>query len=259
MSYSLIYYLCRSMTSAEGSKTIQVKGLCKEFENKVVLKDINATFTSGNVSCIIGRSGAGKTVMLKCLIGLIEPTSGEILFDGQDLVRLSKDQLKRLRQMTGVLFQSSALFDSMTVLENVLFPLQLFSKHSPKERKAHAIALLERVGLEGSQEKFPAEISGGMMKRVAIARAVALNPHYLFCDEPNSGLDPTTSASIDTLIESLTKEYQITTVINTHDMNSIRTIADHILYLDRGAVAWQGSREELDDNIPISLRNFLYL
>jgi ABC transporter, ATP-binding protein len=247
------------MTSAEGSKTIQVKGLCKEFENKVVLKDINATFTSGNVSCIIGRSGAGKTVMLKCLIGLIEPTSGEILFDGQDLVRLSKDQLKRLRQMTGVLFQSSALFDSMTVLENVLFPLQLFSKHSPKERKAHAIALLERVGLEGSQEKFPAEISGGMMKRVAIARAVALNPHYLFCDEPNSGLDPTTSASIDTLIESLTKEYQITTVINTHDMNSIRTIADHILYLDRGAVAWQGSREELDDNIPISLRNFLYL
>ena len=197
--------------------------------------------------------------MLKCLIGLIEPTSGEILFDGQDLVRLSKDQLKRLRQMTGVLFQSSALFDSMTVLENVLFPLQLFSKHSPKERKAHAIALLERVGLEGSQEKFPAEISGGMMKRVAIARAVALNPHYLFCDEPNSGLDPTTSASIDTLIESLTKEYQITTVINTHDMNSIRTIADHILYLDRGAVAWQGSREELDDNIPISLRNFLYL
>ena len=247
------------MTSAEGSKTIQVKGLCKEFENKVVLKDINATFTSGNVSCIIGRSGAGKTVMLQCLIGLIEPTSGEILFDGQDLVRLSKDQLKRLRQMTGVLFQSSALFDSMTVLENVLFPLQLFSKHSPKERKAHAIALLERVGLEGSQEKFPAEISGGMMKRVAIARAVALNPHYLFCDEPNSGLDPTTSASIDTLIESLTKEYQITTVINTHDMNSIRTIADHILYLDRGAVAWQGSREELDDNIPISLRNFLYL
>lgn len=247
------------MTSAEGSKTIQVKGLCKEFENKVVLKDINATFTSGNVSCIIGRSGAGKTVMLKCLIGLIEPTSGEILFDGQDLVRLSKDQLKRLRQMTGVLFQSSALFDSMTVLENVLFPLQLFSKHSPKERKAHAIALLERVGLEGSQEKFPAEISGGMMKRVAIARAVALNPHYLFCDEPNSGLDPTTSASIDTLIKSLTKEYQITTVINTHDMNSIRTIADHILYLDRGAVAWQGSREELDDNIPISLRNFLYL
>lgn len=259
MSYSLIYYLCRSMTRAEGSKTIQVKGLCKEFENKVVLKDINATFTSGNVSCIIGRSGAGKTVMLKCLIGLIEPTSGEILFDGQDLVRLSKGQLKRLRQMTGVLFQSSALFDSMTVLENVLFPLQLFSKHSPKERKAHAIALLERVGLEGSQEKFPAEISGGMMKRVAIARAVALNPHYLFCDEPNSGLDPTTSASIDTLIESLTKEYQITTVINTHDMNSIRTIADHILYLDRGAVAWQGSREELDDNIPISLRNFLYL
>lgn len=242
-----------------GTKIIQVRGLCKEFDDKVVLEDINATFSPGNISCIIGRSGAGKTVLLKCLIGLIEPSSGEILFDGKDLLQLTKEQLKRLRQITGVLFQGSALFDSMTVLENVLFPLQLFSRLSPRKRRKHALTLLERVGLEGAQGKFPAEISGGMMKRVAIARAVALNPHYLFCDEPNSGLDPTTSASIDKLLEALTKEYQITTVVNTHDMNSIKTVADHILYLDHGRVAWQGSREELDGELPPSLKNFLYL
>ena len=247
------------MTEGQGTKIIQVRELCKEFDEKVVLNQINASFKPGSISCIIGRSGAGKTVMLKCLIGLIQPTSGEILFDGHSMTLLSKEQLKQLRQVTGVLFQGSALFDSMTVLENVLFPLQLFSKLSSRERKAHAMALLERVGLEGAQRKFPSEISGGMMKRVAIARAVALNPHYLFCDEPNSGLDPTTSVSIDKLLKELTEEYQITTVVNTHDMNSIKTIADHILYLDKGQVAWQGSREELNGDIPASLKNFLYL
>ena len=202
----------------EGTKIIEVRGLSKAFDDKVVLNEINATFKPGNINCIIGRSGAGKTVLLKSLIGLIQPTSGEILFAGHNMMLLSKEELKRLRQ-----------------------------------------ALLERVGLEGAQSKFPAEISGGMMKRVAIARAVALNPHYLFCDEPNSGLDPTTSASIDKLLKELTEEFQITTVVNTHDMNSIKTIANHILYLDKGEVAWQGSREELSGDIPLSLKNFLYL
>ena len=257
MLYSPVYCLCKAM--GQVTKIIEVRGLCKEFDDKVVLDHINATFKPGSINCIIGRSGAGKTVLLKSLIGLIQPTSGEILFDGHNMMLLSKEQLKRLRQVTGVLFQGSALFDSMTVLENVLFPLQLFSKLSPRERKAHAMALLDRVGLEGAQRKFPSEISGGMMKRVAIARAVALNPHYLFCDEPNSGLDPTTSASIDKLLKELTEEYQITTVVNTHDMNSIKTIANHILYLDKGQVAWQGSREELSGDIPLSLKNFLYL
>lgn len=239
------------------SKRIEVRDLYKEFDDKVVLQHISTDFMPGQVNLIIGRSGAGKTVLLKSLIGLITPTSGQILFDGQDLLSMSKHELKSLRQRMGVLFQGSALFDSMTVMENVLFPLQIFSKMTRSERLHHASKLLERVGLEHAGRKYPSEISGGMMKRVAIARAVVLNPLYLFCDEPNSGLDPTTSASIDSLLKSVTEEYHITTVINTHDMNTVRTIGDHIIYLSDGQVAWQGSSVDMQTDAPQSLKLFM--
>lgn len=239
------------------SKRIEVRDLYKEFDDKVVLQHISTDFMPGQVNLIIGRSGAGKTVFLKSLIGLITPTSGQILFDGQDLLSMSKHELKSLRQRMGVLFQGSALFDSMTVMENVLFPLQIFSKMTRSERLHHASKLLERVGLEHAGRKYPSEISGGMMKRVAIARAVVLNPLYLFCDEPNSGLDPTTSASIDSLLKSVTEEYHITTVINTHDMNTVRTIGDHIIYLSDGQVAWQGSSVNMQTDAPQSLKLFM--
>lgn len=234
-----------------------MRDLYKEFDDKVVLQHISTDFMPGQVNLIIGRSGAGKTVLLKSLIGLITPTSGQILFDGQDLLSMSKHELKSLRQRMGVLFQGSALFDSMTVMENVLFPLQIFSKMTRSERLHHASKLLERVGLEHAGRKYPSEISGGMMKRVAIARAVVLNPLYLFCDEPNSGLDPTTSASIDSLLKSVTEEYHITTVINTHDMNTVRTIGDHIIYLSDGQVAWQGSSVDMQTDAPQSLKLFM--
>ena len=210
---------------------IQVKSLYKEFAGKEVIKGIDATFEAGKTNLIIGRSGAGKSVFVKCMIGLIQPDKGEILFDGRDITQMDKPELLRLRREMGMLFQGSALFDSMTVIENVLFPMEMFSSDSYDKSHHRALELLDRVGLADAADKYPAEISGGMMKRTAIARAIALNPKYLFCDEPNSGLDPKTSTVIDQLIYEITKEYNITTIVNTHDMNSVHAIGDKIIYI----------------------------
>ena len=220
---------------------IQVKSLAKRFEDKEVIKGIDATFETGKTNLVIGRSGAGKSVFVKCMIGLIRPDQGEVLYDGRDLIKMTKPELLRLRREMGMLFQGSALFDSMTVVENVLFPMEMFSSDSYDKSYRRAMELLERVGLAEAAKKYPAEISGGMMKRTAIARALALNPKYLFCDEPNSGLDPKTSTVIDQLIYELTKEYNITTIVNTHDMNSVRAIGDKIIYIHNGLKEWEGS------------------
>ena len=220
---------------------IEVKSLYKKFGDKEVLRGIDASFESGKTNLVIGRSGAGKSVFVKCMIGLITPDRGQIYYDGRDIVTMSKQELLRLRREMGMLFQGSALFDSMTVVENVLFPMEMFSSDSASEMRKRAMHLLERVGLLEAADKYPAEISGGMMKRTAIARAIALNPKYLFCDEPNSGLDPKTSMVIDQLIYELTQEYGITTIVNTHDMNSVHAIGDKIVYIHHGLKEWEGS------------------
>ena len=237
---------------------IEIKQLTMEFDGRTVLEDINATFEEGKCNLIIGRSGAGKTVLLKCLIGLLTPTRGSIYYNGTDVPGLPPKELKAFRTQMGVLFQGSALFDTMNVYENVLFPLQMFSRLPFSAKKKRARELLDRVGLADAGRKKIAEISGGMKKRAAIARALALEPKFLFCDEPNSGLDPQTSQSIDDLLYSLTKEQGITTVINTHDMNSVRGIGDNILYLLDGNVAWRGSMAQLSEpDLPDSLKSFL--
>ena len=237
---------------------IQVKSLYKRFADKEVLKGIDATFEAGKTNLVIGRSGAGKSVFVKCMIGLIQPDEGEVLYDGRNLLTMSKPELLRLRREMGMLFQGSALFDSMTVIENVLLPMEMFSSASYDKSYHRAMELLERVGLADAANKYPAEISGGMMKRTAIARALALNPKYLFCDEPNSGLDPKTSMVIDQLIHELTKEYNITTVVNTHDMNSVRSIGDKIIYLHHGLKEWEGSSATLDSpDTPESVMHFI--
>ena len=224
---------------------IEIKNLIKSFEGKSVLRDISAVFESGKTNLIIGRSGSGKTVLMKNLIGLMRADSGEILYNGRNIIAMRKKELKMLRQEMGMLFQGSALFDSMTVLENVIFPLTMFTKDSYKERYKRAVFCLERVNLKDAKDLYPAEISGGMMKRAGIARAIALNPKYLFCDEPNSGLDPKTSLLIDDLIFDITKEYQITTVINTHDMNSVMNIGEKIIFINEGEKAWEGTKDEI--------------
>ena len=216
---------------------IEVKNLCKSFDGKEVLKDISTVFEDGKTNLIIGQSGSGKTVLMKNLVGLLDPTSGEVLYDGRDFVGMSKHEKVMMRREMGMIFQSAALFDSLTVLENVMFPLDMFSAMTLRERTKRAMDCLDRVNLVGAEEKFPGEISGGMQKRVAIARAIALNPKYLFCDEPNSGLDPNTSLVIDKLIHEITQEYNICTVINSHDMNSIMEIGDNIIFLNRERVA----------------------
>ena len=203
---------------------IEVKHLFKSFEDKEVLKDINAVFDNGKTNLIIGQSGSGKTVLMKNLVGLLHPTSGQVLYDGRDLVRMSKRERIALRREMGMIFQSAALFDSLSVLENVMFPLDMFSTMTYRDRKKRARECLDRVNLVGAEKKYPGEISGGMQKRVAIARAISLNPKYLFCDEPNSGLDPKTSLVIDDLLSSITKEYNTTTIINTQDINSVMGI-----------------------------------
>ena len=222
---------------------IEVKHLFKSFEGRMVLKDINTIFEAGKTNLIIGRSGSGKTVMIKNIIGLMRPDSGQILYDGRDLLAMNKAELNLLRKEMGMLFQGSALFDSMTVLENVMFPLDMFSKDSYKERRKRAEFCLDRVNLSDAGDLYPSEISGGMMKRAAIARAIALNPKYLFCDEPNSGLDPKTSLIIDALIHDITVEYKMTTVINTHDMNSVINIGENIIFIKEGIKEWQGNTE----------------
>ena len=210
---------------------IEVKNIIKSFEGRTVLKNISAVFENGKTNLIIGRSGSGKTVLIKNIIGLMRPDSGQILYDGRDLTSMGKAELKALRKEMGMLFQGSALFDSMTVLENVMFPLDMFSNDSSKERRKRAEFCLERVNLSDAGHLYPSEISGGMMKRAAIARAISLNPQYLFCDEPNSGLDPKTSLVIDDLIHDITVEFNMTTVINTHDMNSVMNIGDNIIFI----------------------------
>ena len=209
---------------------IEVKHLYKSFEDKKVLKDINIVFEDGKTNLIIGQSGSGKTVLMKNLVGLFTPTSGQVLYDGRDFVKMSKKEKVAMRREMGMIFQNAALFDSLSVLENVMFPLDMFSNMTYRDRVKRAQECLDRVNLIDAQQKFPGEISGGMQKRVAIARAIVLNPKYLFCDEPNSGLDPRTSLVIDELLSSITKEFDITTIINTHDMNSVMGIGDNIAF-----------------------------
>ncbi len=224
---------------------IEVKGIKKAFGDKSVLKGIDVVFEDGKANLIIGRSGSGKTVFLKSILGLHEVDDGQILFDGRPLSEMDKKQRKALRQEIGMVFQGGALFDSQTVEENVLFPLNMFSDLTPGERKKRVDFCLERVNLTNANKLYPAEISGGMQKRVAIARAIAMNPKYLFCDEPNSGLDPETSIVIDNLIREITVEYNITTIINTHDMNSVLEIGDHVILMKDGYKVWEGSNKEV--------------
>ena len=237
---------------------IEVKSLYKSFEDKEVLHDINSTFENGKTNLIIGQSGSGKTVLMKCIVGLFRPTSGEILYDGRDLVTMNKKEWKMLRREMGMIFQSAALFDSMTVLENVMFPLDMFSNDTLTNRTKRAQFCLDRVNLLDAQKKFPDEISGGMQKRVAIARAIALNPQYLFCDEPNSGLDPKTSLVIDDLIHSITVDFNMTTIVNTHDMNSVMGIGENILFIREGVKEWQGTKDEIMDSTNESLNSFIF-
>lgn len=221
---------------------IEVKNLYKSFGDKTVLKDINATFENGKTNLIIGQSGSGKTVLMKNLVGLFEPTQGEVLYDGRNFVTMTKNEKIMMRREMGMIFQSAALFDSLSVLENVMFPLDMFSDMTLRERTRRAQECLDRVNLIDAQDKFPGEISGGMQKRVAIARAIVLNPQYLFCDEPNSGLDPKTSLVIDELLHGITEEFGMTTIINTHDMNSVLGIGDNIIFICEGRKEWEGNK-----------------
>jgi len=237
---------------------IEVKNIIKSFEGRTVLNNISAVFETGKTNLIIGRSGSGKTVMIKSIIGLIKPDSGQILYDNRDFTSMGKNELHVIRREMGMLFQGSALFDSMTVLENVLFPLDMFSKETKKEKIARAQFCLDRVNLSEAGNLYPSEISGGMMKRAAIARAIALKPKYLFCDEPNSGLDPKTALLIDDLIHSITIEYQITTVINTHDMNSVMNIGDNIIFIKEGVKEWEGNKDQVMNSTNKALNDFVF-
>ena len=237
---------------------IEIKNLCKQFEDRQVLKDISAVFENGKTNLIIGQSGSGKTVLMKNLVGLLDPTSGDILYDGRDFVAMSKKEKIMLRREMGMIFQSAALFDSLTVLENVMFPLDMFSDMNLRERIHRARTCLDRVNLTDTEKKYPGEISGGMQKRVAIARAIALNPQYLFCDEPNSGLDPKTSLVIDDLLRGITQEFNITTIINTHDMNSVMGIGDNIIYIYEGHKEWQGQSKDIMNSDNQKLTDFIF-
>lgn len=224
---------------------IEVRNLTKSFGDKVVLDNINVTFETGKTNLIIGQSGSGKTVLMKNLVGLLQPTSGEVLYDDRDFIRMSKKEKVQMRREMGMIFQSAALFDSLNVLENVMFPLDMFSTMNYRERVKRAQECLDRVNLIEAQQKYPGEISGGMQKRVAIARAIVMNPKYLFCDEPNSGLDPKTSLVIDELLSGITKDYNMTTIINTHDMNSVMGIGENICFIYQGHKEWQGNKDEV--------------
>lgn len=237
---------------------IEVKGLYKEFDGKTVLEDINIKFQPGECSLIIGASGSGKTVLLKNLVGLYEPTSGEILYGGSNFNNMKMEEKKQFRREMGMLFQESALFDFATVQENVMFPLDFFTDWSFEQKLERVNFCLRRVNLENVNNLYPNQISGGMQKRVGIARAIATNPKYLFCDEPNSGLDPTTSIVIDRLIQEITREYKITTVINTHDMNSVMEIGDHIGFIHKGRLVWEGNNKEIMDSDCQPLNDFVF-
>ena len=236
---------------------ITITNIHKHFEDQEVLHGIDATFEAGKTNLIIGRSGSGKTVLLRCVVGLLTPDRGQVLYDGRDIHRLGKRESSLLRQEMGMLFQGAALFDSMDVLHNVLFPLEMFSTKTPREQLQRARFCLDRVGLTNAEGKMPSELSGGMQKRVAIARAIALEPRYLFCDEPNSGLDPISSRIIDQLISDITHEYGITTIVNTHDMGSVRGIGEQVLFIHDGRAEWTGTSSAIDNTSSVHLREFL--
>lgn len=237
---------------------IEAKNISKWFDGQRILWDISATFDTGKTNLIIGQSGSGKTVFMKCLIGLLTPEEGSILYDGRRFRSMSAQEKRKLRMEIGVLFQGSALFDNETVLGNVMFPLKMFSPLSHAEQLERAQFCINRVGLTNADNKYPSEISGGMQKRVAIARAIALNPKYLFCDEPNSGLDPKTSILIDELLSDITHEYGITTIINTHDMNSVLGIGEKIVFINKGHCDWIGDDKTIFRSTSKSLNDFVF-
>lgn len=237
---------------------IEVKNVFKKFGTKQVIDGVSGVMENGKVNLIIGASGSGKTVFMKCLVGLVNVDEGEILYQGTDFVHMEEKNRKELRTKIGMLFQGSALFDSMTVEQNVMFPLDMFTQKTTTEKKKRVNEVLDRVNLNDANKKFPSEISGGMKKRVALARAIVLNPKYLFCDEPNSGLDPQTSLVIDKLIMEITKEYDITTIINTHDMNTVMESGDHILFLHQGKKQWEGSKSDIIYSKNQYLNDFIF-
>lgn len=237
---------------------IEVKDLRKSFDGVEVLKGITTTFQTGKINLVIGQSGSGKTVFLKCLLNVFEPTSGSILFDGRNLVTMGREEKEQIRSEIGTVFQGSALFDSMTVEENISFPLDMFTNLTFTEKNKRVKEVIGRVHLENANTKYPSEISGGMQKRVAIARAIVNNPKYLFCDEPNSGLDPNTAIVIDELIAEITEEYKTTTIINTHDMNSVLTIGENIVYLRNGVKEWEGNKDIIVRATNQHLIDFVY-
>lgn len=237
---------------------IQAQNLFKSFGKTTVLKDISATFDKGKTNLIIGQSGSGKTVFLKCLLGLNEVDQGSIDYNGVSFEKMTPKERTQLRQDIGMVFQGSALFDSMSVEENIMFPLKMLTEKSNEEIRERTNAVIKRVNLIDANAKLPSEISGGMQKRVAIARAIVMNPKYLFCDEPNSGLDPKTAIIIDNLIQEITEEFQITTVINTHDMNSVMEIGQKIIFLENGTKAWEGDKEEIFVTDNKAVGNFVY-
>ena len=237
---------------------IEVKNIKKSFGDKTVIQDVSAVMKAGQCNLIIGTSGSGKTVLMKCMVGLFEPDEGEILYNGESFTKMNRNEKTEIRKQIGMLFQGSALFDSLTVQENVMFPLNMFTTWPTKKKIERVNEVLDRVNLKDTNKKFPAELSGGMKKRVGIARAIVLNPKYLFCDEPNSGLDPQTSLVIDRLIKEITLEYNITTVVNTHDMNSVMEVGNYILYMYQGNKEWEGSNREIIFSKNQRLNEFIF-
>ena len=237
---------------------IRAEGIFKSFDDNDVLKGIDFTFEASKTNLIIGKSGAGKTVLLKILVGLFKPTSGKVWYDDLDFCTLGKSELLKIRMQVGMLFQGNALFDSMTVEENIRFPMDMFTRMTAGEKKQRVDYCLERVSMEGINQKYPSEISGGMQKRVGIARAIVLNPKYLFADEPNSGLDPKTAITIDELLTDITNENKITTIINTHDMNSVMEIGENICLLHLGKLAWQGNKDQVLESDNEILQDFIF-
>jgi phospholipid/cholesterol/gamma-HCH transport system ATP-binding protein len=237
---------------------IEVHHIKKSFGDRIIINDVSAKMDAGKCNLIIGASGSGKTVFMKCLVGLFKPDSGEVLYSGHEYTTMDDEEKKEVRKEIGMLFQGSALFDSLRVEQNIMFPLDMFTDWNFQQKLKRVDEVLERVNLKGVNKKFPAELSGGMKKRVGIARAIVLNPKYLFCDEPNSGLDPQTALVIDQLIKEITTEYNITTVVNTHDMNSVMEVGDHIIYMYEGKKEWEGTRKEIIFNKNERLNEFIF-
>ena len=254
------YFICRLYTRRHFiiAFMIEIQNITKGFGTKTVINNVSTVFETGKCNLIIGASGSGKTVLMRCIVGLFEPDQGDVLYEGNSFTHMNENKRKELRQQIGMLFQGSALFDSMTVEQNVRFPLDMFTKLNSKQKQDRVMEVLERVNLKEANKKFPSEISGGMKKRVGIARAIVLNPKYLFCDEPNSGLDPKTSLVIDKLIHEITQEFKMTTIINTHDMNSVMEIGQKILFMHLGQKEWEGSNEDIIFSTNTELNKFIF-